>query len=248
MFTDLFSFKYIFKGLSFLGQNKSLFKFTIIQVVLGIFIFSLFLFFATVKGIEIFDSMAIGLNQSENWFYNFTYYLLLVPFYLLLYAAGGYITFFFTSIIISPLNTALASKTRFLYTGEKNNEQTGLIRSILSDVKYEAIKFLIFTIIYLVMLLLLLIPVFGSVIFLVVSTLYMIFTLTFEFVELSMDTEKNSAKHRIAILLKRPILVLSFGGACFLIFTIPFLNIVLFPVLVVSGALMYEDKLKKAKI
>lgn len=243
---DLLAFGYLFKGLGFLGKHKRLFNYIFIQIISGLTLFSLFFFFLINNGMDFYDHYFISYYEDESFWINALYYIIIGPFFLVLFALGTYLTFLVTQLVVAPINSLLAKKSSTLYRGktiEKGDDP--FFKSLLKDVRYELYKLLLFTAIYLFLFLFTFIPVIGPVIFMVVSTAFIIFSLSFEFIELAMDRERTRVRHRVMMILKRPFIILSFGGSIFLLFTLPIIGIILYPAVVVGAVLLYEDRFAK---
>ena len=240
---DIFAFRYLFKGSIFLFKNRMLFKYIILQICTGLLLFSLFFVSAATNGMSIYDNYFLFLYEDSSFWYNSLYYILILPFFLILFAAGTYFTFLITQLVVSPINSLLAQKTSKLYKGDILGDDRPFFKGLLKDMRYEFIKLVLFTSVYLLLFTLVLIPFFGGVLFIVLSTAFTIFSLTFEFIELSMDRERTSVKHRLSLLLKKPVMVVSYGGAIFLLFTLPVVGIVLYPVVIIGAVLLYEDRI-----
>ena len=68
--------------------------------------------------------------------------------------------------------------------------------------------------------------------------------LTFDFLDYPMERDMLDLKHRKMMVFKRPGIWVGYGGLMFFIFLIPLLNILVWPILITSGTLLYIDKLK----
>ncbi|PID27423.1 MAG: hypothetical protein CR982_05625 [Candidatus Cloacimonadota bacterium] len=245
---DLFAFRYLFKGGGFLLKNKTLFKYIFLQIITGVILFSLFFVLATTHGGGIYDKYFIYLKNDPSIWYNILYYLVMPFFFLILFGLGTYLTFLVTQLVVSPINTLLAQKTAKLYRGFDIEDSGSFFKGLLKDIRYEIVKFIIFSLVYILLFSLIIIPVIGGVLFIVLSTIFTIFSLSFEFIEISMDREKTSVRHRISLLLKRPFMTFSYGGGIFILFALPIIGIIFYPIAVIGATLLYEDRISSENI
>jgi len=108
---DSGSFVYLLKGLRFIGQHKSLLKYSIIQVMITCINFMISLYFVVTKGKFLFDD-TIGCAPwlDSEWYMITLYYVLIVPFFLALMIITFYVALLVSQIIIGPFNSQLVLK------------------------------------------------------------------------------------------------------------------------------------------
>lgn len=147
----------------------------------------------------------------------------------------------FLKIVSSPFNDVLSEHIEKIDAGESEVgiEAPPILRSLYITCLTEAQRFILlilfFSFFYLCSLF---IPVVGSIIFLVASTIYACFWFTYDGMSYSMDRRDLKLRPRIEMMLKRPIESLSFGGMIYLILMIPGLNFFLIPLFVAGGTLL----------
>ena len=243
---DSGSFVYLLKGMRFIGQHKSLLKYSIIQVGITCLNFILSLYFVITNGKMIFDEKIGGAAWlAGEWYLNVLYFVLIIPFFLILLVLSFYLILLISQIIIAPFNAAMSEKVEELYTGRKYKDPLPFFRAVWRDIRNEIIKVLIFLAIFVVQLPLLLIPGIGAVLFSITLVLSSMFTLTFDLLDYPMERDNLKVAKRFAIIRKNPGICFGYGGIVYLIFLVPLVNILIWPVLITSGTLLYIDKFQK---
>jgi len=139
----------------------------------------------------------------------------------------------------------MSEKVEELYTGKKYKDPLPFFPGIMRDVKNEMIKLLIFIAVFLVQLPLLLIPVVGAAIFSVSLIITSMFTLTFDFLDYPMERDQLPVMTRMKTIVRNPGICVGYGGIVYLIFLVPIANILVWPVLITSGTLLYLDRFKE---
>ncbi|MCK5759700.1 MAG: EI24 domain-containing protein [Candidatus Delongbacteria bacterium] len=248
MFTaikDSLSFIYFLKGASFLLKNKKLFKYAIFQITIATILLVIAFFFIFANGMAWYDSI-FGTWNAENagWYLVTFYYTLLLPFFLVVIALSLFLIMILSAVINAPFNTLLSEKVEEAYTGKKFKSPLSFFSQIKHDIMYELKKLLFFIVLLIIPLPLWFIPVIGGGIYTFVSSIILMYTLTFDFLDYPMERDMLDLKHRRMMIFKRPGIWVGYGGLMFFIFLIPLLNILVWPILITSGTLLYIDKLK----
>lgn len=245
---DSLSFVYFLKGASFLLKNKKLLKYAIFQITIATILLTIAFFYVFSGGMNWYDSFFGNWNaEGAAWYFIGLYYTLILPFFLIVISLTLFLIMILSQVINAPFNTLLSEKVEETYTGNKFKSPYSFFGQIRHDVLYELKKLLFFIVLLIIPLPLLLIPVAGGIIYTVISSLILMYTLTFDFLDYPMERDLIDLKFRRTMLFKRPGIWLGYGGLMFLIFWIPFVNILVWPVLVTSGTLLYIDKLKIKK-
>ncbi|MDA3886573.1 MAG: EI24 domain-containing protein [Candidatus Delongbacteria bacterium] len=248
MFTpikDSLSFIYFLKGAAFLLKNKKLFKYAIFQITIATILLVIAFFFIFSNGMAWYDSM-LGSWVAENsaWYLITLYYTFVLPFFLIVTILSLFLIMILSAVINAPFNTLLSEKVEEAYTGKKFKSPLSFFGQIKHDVLYELRKLLFFIILLIIPLPLLLIPIIGGISYTIISAIILMYTLTFDFLDYPMERDMLDLKHRRIMIFKRPGIWIGYGGIMFGIFLIPLLNILVWPILITSGTLLYIDKLK----
>ncbi|MBN2790405.1 MAG: EI24 domain-containing protein [Candidatus Delongbacteria bacterium] len=242
---DSLSFIYFLKGASFLLSNKKLLKYAVFQIIIATILLIIAFFFIFSNGMDWYDSMlGSWITESAAWWLKTFYYILVLPFFLIVVVLSLFIIMILSQVINAPFNTLLSEKVEEVYTGKKFKSPLSFFGQIWHDILYELRKLVFFIILLIIPLPLLLIPFIGSIGYTIISSLILMYTLTFDFLDYPMERDLLDLKHRKVMLFKRPGIWLGYGGLMFLIFLIPLVNVIVWPILITSGTLLYIDKLK----
>jgi len=246
--SDSISFVYIFKAIELIRGNKKLLKYSLIQLSISVLVFITSFYFVITEGYTLYYGwLGEWILDSASWYLIASYYILIVPFYLVLIIVSFYAIMLTTQIFIAPFNTMLSAKVEEIYTGKKFIDELPFLKQLKRDVLYELRKVFFFLILIIIPLPILLIPVVGQITYTVIAVLVLMYTLTFDFVDYPMERDKLKLMDRIRLVYNHKAIWIGYGGSVFLLFMIPLLNIALWPVLITSGTLLYIDKLKKIR-
>lgn len=239
------------RGAGYLRKNKSLIKIlvppTLINLVLlGVFVWLISAFYSTV-----FDGIAgllggLGFNGSAWW------ELILAGIFWvvrgILHAFLGLI--FFTGVVIvmllisqiinSPFYDLLSEAVEKRVTGVGLDQPFSLKRiskEACKTIVIEIKKVTFFVIVSLLLLLLHFIPVIGSILYAILANLFAAWDFGFNFVAYAMGRKLIPFGNQLALAKAHRARMIGFGAPLM----IPFLNILLAPIFVVGGTLMYLE-------
>ena len=118
-----------------------------------------------------------------------------------------------------------------------------LLKAIIQEaffaVKSEIKRVLIFGLVFLLLLLFNIVPVIGSIVYIILGFLWACFGCAFEFTSFSADRRHLDLKRKIANLRRQLPFSMGFGLITFLLFIIPFLNVLNVSVSAVSGSFAF---------
>lgn len=235
-------FKYPFKGLKFILQNKKLWNLAIIPVIINILLFSIFFYFT----ITSFSGWLASILSSV-WYLQVLYYLILVISVVLLFVIIIYLFTAVTNLIAGPFNDVLSEKTEMIVSKSKEEKFSFkfFVFDIFITVGQETKKISLFVFIQIGLFFLNFIPVLGNILFTFFSLIMTAWLLAFEFIDYPLARKHwDFFQKKQFILSKNKFFTLGFGLAVAVLLFIPFLNLVLIPCCVVGGTLLYLD-LKK---
>lgn len=147
-----------------------------------------------------------------------------------------------------PLSEAVESRER---------ERRGLppvpatSRSILTDVTrglaYALGRLFLFLLVYPLIFALQLIPGAGQILFTVLAFLYSCFVLSVDFSDPVLDRYVDTFRQKLAWVWRRKGLYLGFGAGCVALMLVPIVNLVMIPVCVVAGTIVWVGEVEKEK-
>lgn len=233
---------YLMRGLFLIG-GKGIRRFVFIPLLINILLFSgaIYAAFANLDPL-----MALVANQLPGFLSWLTW--LIKP---LLAVAVLLIVFFSFSmvanLIAAPFNGPLADAVERKLTGRESSGEGGdksaLVKDIAKSLYSELRKLLYFLIRIIPLLLLLFIPVVGTLLWILFSA----WMLAVEYAAYPMDNHKLLFPRQRKVLAERRMLSLGFGGAVSLAIMIPVVNFLVMPAAVAGATAMWVDQLSATK-
>lgn len=235
-------FWYPFSSVSFIKKYPTLLTYMIIPFLINITLFSLVVYF----GFTYFQEMVLTqIPSSDAWYWFFLHYLLL--------AVGSLVVLvmiFFTftvvgAMIASPFNDLLSERTEVILSGSKKEEFLSFA-TFIADARqtlknqFKMIAMFVAGMLFLFMLNFL--PVIGSMIYAVLSVLWVIFFLIVEYTGYVFARKRLLFKEQRQLIYSRFAMMFGFGCALFCVLAIPFFQFVIIPLGVVGGTRMLFDE------
>jgi CysZ protein len=231
------SFTYPFKAIKFLIMNKTLWKYIAIPVFLNIVV---------VGGLGTWSFFLLKgwlFGLFAGWWMILAYILITIV-GIALFAFTAVTFMFLANIINAPFNDLLSEKTEEILSNRKIDEKFSL-KVLAKDLKRTVIeeikKLFVFGGGQLLLLLLNLIPVIGSIAYVILSFIFTVFLLSYEYVDYPMSRKRIEFKNKLALIKKNWQKVFGFGLAVFVLLFIPLVNLVFIPLCVVGGTRLYSE-------
>ena len=124
-------------------------------------------------------------------------------------------------------------------------------RSILTDVTrglaYALGRLFLFLLVYPLIFALQLIPGAGQILFTVLAFLYSCFVLSVDFSDPVLDRYVDTFRQKLAWVWRRKGLYLGFGAGCVVLMLIPIVNLVMIPVCVVAGTIVWVGEVESGR-
>lgn len=228
------------RGFLFLLKHRRLLPLAIVPVLINTVLFGLFFYFSLRYFHVWLDRL---LPQSDKWYWLvLIYFLTLIVIVLLLLL----IVFTFTvvaNILASPFNDALSSRTEALVTGRPDETFSlpGLLKELGRTVIEELKKLGFYLLAVGAILILLLVPVIGSVLYTALMTVLTIFWLGLGFLDYAMARHQYRLGDKLRLGRTHLPAVMGYGLSIFLIVMVPVLNLALIPAAVVGGTLLFIE-------
>ena len=148
------------------------------------------------------------------------------------------------NVIASPFNDLLSQFVERTVVGSLEEtafswKQFGV--DSVRAIREELLKLVIFGIPQLLLLALNLIPGIGSILYIVVLVPVTSFTMAYDYLDLPLSRRYTGLLSKIQFVQKRAISLLPFGATCAAVLAIPLLNILIMPVCVIAGTLVYLE-------
>jgi CysZ protein len=225
-------------GLKFVFSRRGLARFVFIPFLINVLVFGTGFFLFLGKLGRLLDMVP----RNETWYFAVLYYVLAVLLVAIFLVVAFYAFTVIGNLIAAPFNAVLSEKVEALETGRSTSgpfSWGGAWRDARRAFKTELKKLVLLVLFFLPLLLLNLIPVLGQVLYAAGMFLYTAFALAFNFTDYAMERRLNGLLGRYRLLWSRKSLSVGFGSACFLLGLIPIVNLLLLPVCVTAGTLLY---------
>jgi CysZ protein len=163
-----------------------------------------------------------------------------VVFFIVLFAAGALTA---PNLLLAPLQDPLSEATE-AQCGDFTAPPFslgGVVRGTIESLRHTLLRFVFMALGAVVLLPLNLIPVAGSVLYVVLSSTWSMFWLSVEHLSNPMARHLRPFREVVGALRKRLALSLGIGAALYVLLWIPVLNFFLMPVAVVAGTLLYRS-------
>ncbi len=234
-------FTYPFSSIGFLKSYPALLKYIVIPFCINVVVFCLVVYF----GFSFFqETVLASIPQADAWYWFLLNYFLLA---LGVLVTLGLIFFTFTVVgclIASPFNDILSERTEEILSGEIK-EAFFSWSSFISDAKRtvlnESKKIGVFVAGMILLLLLNLLPGLGTMLYSVLSILWVIFFLIVEYTGYSLARKRMLFAEQRRLVLSRFTMMFGFGCALFCLLTIPFFQFMTIPLGVVGATRMLEN-------
>ncbi len=232
-------FGYLFRGWAFVGKNTSLIKYCLIPTLLTILTFIGVAVFFLYKYAWI---VSLFWAKPSSWLVVFWW-----VFYILFFFAAiiiGYVLFFVVqSIITAPFNDMLSERVEAIAYGNEPQpfSWSFMLKGLGRTVAHELAKLGIYLIWILPMLLLLFIPVVGTIAFTIGGFILTQRFLAYDHLDYCMARRDWSFARKRALLKTHRSLTSGFGSAVATILLVPVVGLLSVPMAAVGGTLLFCD-------
>jgi len=230
-------FFYPFRGGKFLSRHPRLWRYVLIPFVINLLVFSLSVYF----GLDFFNQTVVGmLPTGEAWYWIALYYLAMVVAVVLTMVL---VFFSFTvvgNLIASPFNELLSERTEEVLHGSAQGVPFSLagIGRVLID---ESKKMAVFILLMALLLLLNLIPGFGTLVYSILSFLLTVYFLVVEYTGYIFGRKGQGFKEQRTFIRGRQFMAFGFGVGVLCLLAIPLLQFFCIPFAVVGATLFWCD-------
>jgi CysZ protein len=230
------------RGFHLLRTVRSLRRLAFIPFLLNVVFFGVGIPFS----IWLLSDWFSGLFPDIGWFSGALLLILEVLVALVIIVGSLFLFSTVGGIIGAPFNGWLAEAIEqhvngaggAIYQTANRDRTAGCIGGILTAFGRLGI-FLLF---YPPILALQLIPGFGTLLSTVCAFLYGVFVLSFDFTDPAFETRRLPFRERVRFILRRKALYLGFGGGAVVMMLVPVVNLLLMPVCVAGGTLLFLEQ------
>ncbi len=232
---------YIFKGANIVRKNRSLWKYAAAPFIISLGLMCAGYFFLY----HMFTLIAPEYFSGSAWYFQILYYLLIV-----VVAVATFVGFFFLFIIVAttiaaPFNDLLSEKIEQVEKGVILDQKFSVFQLIKDIGRGLGHTFKILGI-YVAsqvigLLFLFTIPLFGQLLYTVITLGATAFILSMEFTSYSMDRRRMAFGEKKSFFFSNLRTMLSFGVVAAFIASIPIVNFLSIPAAVAGGTLLFMD-------
>jgi CysZ protein len=158
-------------------------------------------------------------------------------------AVGSAIAAPFNGLLAEGIERYRSQQSGAINPAENRDTPAGFVTSIVMAFA----RFGIFLVFYPFILALQLIPVAGPVLYAVCAFLYGTFVLSFDFTDPIFERHGVRFRQRIGFLLQHKAMYLGFGSVSVVLMFVPFANLLLMPVCVAGGTLLYLEQIERER-
>jgi len=181
-------------------------------------------------------------NSNAGFWSEFLYVLILIVSFVLVLVICYFILLIVGGIISAPFNENISLIIEENITGIKSDYKPGFWQdtwlNIFSEIKKLAFYFAFILLFFLIGF----IPLIGSIISVILGSLFSFFFNALDFYDYPMTRRYFTLRQKIRVTASKPFYSMGFGCAAFLIMFLPVVNVLLKPLCVVSGTSFYFEK------
>ena len=224
-----------FNSVGFIRRHRCLYKFVLLPFLINIITFILVVYF----GFGFFQEAVMArLPQGDAWYWLILHYFLVMAAVVVILVLVFFTFTVVGSLIASPFNDLLSERTEKMLTGIEDSKPFSW-RQFWQDawrtLNNEGKKIAVFLVGMLVLLLLHLLPVFGTALYSVLSVCWAACFLVLEYNGYVFDRKRLRFAEQRRIIFRHAALMSGFGLGMFCVLAIPFLQFFCIPLGVVGA-------------
>jgi len=232
-------FTYPFRAGHLLIAHPRLLVYVAVPFLINLVIFSLAVWF----GIDRFDMLLASLTpETSAWWWPLVKYLLWLVAVLLTALAVFFLFAVIGNLVASPFNDILSGKVEKLLTGTVPEASGGFIRNSLHTLLDEVLKIAVFIGGLLLLLLLMLLPAVGPLLYSLLSMLWTALFLVVDYTSFIFARRNLSFADQRRFLRKRRLAALGFGLGALCLLAIPLLQFFTIPLGVIGAVQFWHDQ------
>ncbi len=243
---------YFFRGFSFFVRHPRLWRYAIVPWLINLSMMLIFAVLVVRHFGAVVDLAAQVIPDIEvsHWYQQILVAMLSGVKAAIVLAIGltfvlvGYVVFLIIGFAVAgPFNDALSRRVEELQRGTRGSDSTHV--GVLAELRYSLVdqfrRLGLYVVCQAILFPINLIPIVGSLLYATLSFVISSLFIGFEFVDHSMSRRRFTFSQKQAILRQHWLLIATFGVSLFVVFLIPLMNLVLLPLGVTGGTLLYAD-------
>lgn len=233
---------YIPKSFNVFITHSSMRIYPLIPIFITFIVFIFGIYFGFGALTDLFNS-ATNLDSNATWWAMVLGFLWSMVLLLGLFISSGYLFVTITKIFAAPFNDMLSEKVELHYNPdyvEPEHPFQHFVATIIPTIVEELKKVSLILIGYVIVLFTFLIPVLGTLTPFI-YIIYSIVVISIDFVDYPLARRFYTLKQKKEFIKKHLSTLSGLGTALFLLFLIPFMQLFILPIAVVSGTLLFID-------
>lgn len=229
---------YPFISIGYFFKYPKLILLSIIPFIINLLLYSFILFYSLYRLKPKIISLA-GLENSPDALNYILYFFLTVVVFFILIIISYIIFTIFSGLFTGPFNENISKFIEEKITSQITVSEYGFFKDLLINIKSEIAKLILYISVIIILFFIGFLPIIGSIFTMIALFLFSCFYSALDFLDYPMARKNYSLMWKIKSILSKPSLSFGFGLSASLFLVIPFINILLKPIFVVAGTLMY---------
>lgn len=232
------------RGLGFLLKNFRLIKYAIFPIIINVILVVVLYLFGAKLLLGYVDRL---IPDERAWYWAILFWIAAVFTVILFLLVAAIVFYIIGGIICLPFNELLSQRVEAIILGREHDEPFSL-RVITKDIGYALTHEILKSAIYLCILILILplffIGLFTVVVSVVFAVIFNIITwlfLAYDYFDHPMGRRRVVFADKMKFVYKNFSSSLGFGAAAFLFLYVPFLNLILIPLNVIGGTILFFE-------
>lgn len=184
--------------------------------------------------------------QSDTWYWVIVRYIWFIVITVLLFISFGYLFLSVAKILAAPFNDLLSEKIEIMHNPNYKEPESAffhLAKTLIPTLLEELRKITIIITAYLLLYFLTLLPLL-QVIAVPAIVVYSMLVISIDFCDYTFARHQMTYKEKLAFIKKHTFEMLGFGAAAYLFLFIPFVNLLIIQVAVISSTLFVVETIK----
>lgn len=247
---------YPFIALKMLWQNKNLWKYLVIPILINILVGIVTYILLLEPSVNFYDNFANNLiirvdqliDNFPEWLEFITYIIVAIAVFLkglifvILLMIIGFIILQFGGILGSPFYGKLSEKIEILKKGKLEIIEINFIKEIFRAILFEFKKILLTICLGIPFFLINFIPTFGNLISLIGGLSITLTIICLDFFDATLERKRLSFREKLKFVWGGFPLTIGFGLICLALISIPLINLIAIPICVSAGTLLVCDR------
>lgn len=244
IFKRFFSgFGYFFQGAQLLVKKPKMIKYTIMPMIISTIILTLLLIFGFNYLYNEFSAFLPQL-KSDTWYWVIGRYIWFLVIIVVMFLSFGYLFLSVAKILAAPFNDLLSEKIELMMNpnySEPENAFLHLAKTLFPTIVEELKKITLILSGYAGLLFLNMIPM-MQIISAPLLVIYSMLVIAIDFSDYTFSRHQLTLKQKIMFIKRYQIEMLGFGAAAYVFLFIPFINLLVIQIAVISSTILVVDK------